>query len=110
MTIKNHSHSKSFPLKTELKDIAKKIRHLKGMRKVQLFGTVPDLCELQKEYRTKHVAYSLLKGKRPQDIEPIVSSKIRADINELEVGHFLLKLTEKIDDQTALCTQEICHS
>lgn len=110
MMTRNPSHSKPFPLKTELLTIAKKIKYLKSMRKIFPFGCVPTLCELQKEYRSKHVAYSLLKGRRPQEIEPLVQSKHLADLNELEVGHFLLKLTEKIDDQKVLCTQDKCHS
>lgn len=109
MKTQSHSHSNHFPLKTELKDIAKKIKHLKSMRKIEVFGTVPGLSDLQKEYRTKHVAYSLLKGRRPHEIEPLVSSKHKADVNELDVGHFLVQLTEKIEIQTVPYIQGQCH-
>lgn len=93
---KKTSSSKSFPLKTELKSIAKKIKQLKVLRKVTMFGSVDGLVQLQAEYRYKHVAYSLLKGRSQHDIEPFVQNKNKSSFNELEVSAFLLKLSEKM--------------
>lgn len=93
-TQKKNTQRKIIPLKNELLCIAKKIKFFKSIRKMMPDGHVSALDKLQKEYRYKHVAYSLLKGRSQHEIEFAVRDKNTSDFNELEVSQFLLQLLE----------------
>lgn len=63
-------------MKAELKVLATEIRTLKSKRK-ELKGYVPGLAGTQHEFRYKHIAYCLLRGRTLEQIE----SKVR-DVND----------------------------
>lgn len=63
-------------MKQELKERAQEIRSLKSQRKThvckwmkRVTGYVPGLYEAQYTYRIDHIAYSLLRGRKPTEIE-----------------------------------------
>lgn len=56
-------------LKHTLKKNAEYIRELKSQRKVVEHGYVPDLERAQHEFRIGHIAYCLLRGRTPEQIE-----------------------------------------
>lgn len=64
-------------MKAELKVLATEIRTLKSTRKQCQFGLVPGLAGTQHEFRYKHIAYCLLRGRTLEQIE----SKVR-DVND----------------------------
>jgi hypothetical protein len=55
--------------KEKLKELAKEIRKLRATRKQQPFGYVPDLSDLSCEARHRHIAYSLVRGRKMEEIE-----------------------------------------
>ena len=59
-------HSK---LKNELKTIAVEIRELKSKRKGSPNGVVPGLGSEQQDFRIKHIAYCMFRGKSYEQIE-----------------------------------------
>ena len=56
-------------LKQTLKKNAGYIRELKAKRKESQYGYVPELGRAQMEYRIGHIAYCLLRGRTPEQIE-----------------------------------------
>ena len=56
-------------LKAELKVLAQEIRTLKSKRK-EMRGYVPGLGQAQNEFRIKHIARCLLRGRTLEQIEP----------------------------------------
>lgn len=56
-------------LKAELKVLAIEIRTLKSKRK-ELKGYVPGLSTAQEQFRIKHIARCLLRGRTIEQIEP----------------------------------------
>lgn len=58
-------------MKAELKVLAVEIRAFKSKRK-ELKGYVPGLGGAQWDFRTKHIAYCLLRGRTIEQIEPKV--------------------------------------
>lgn len=52
-------------LKAELKVLAHQIKSLKPQRKQLANGYVPGLAATQHEFRYKHIAYCLLRGRTP---------------------------------------------
>jgi hypothetical protein len=56
-------------LKAELKVLAQDIRTLKSKRK-ELKGYVPGLSYAQEQFRIKHIARCLLRGRTLEQIEP----------------------------------------
>ena len=60
-------------LKAELKVLALEIRQLKSTRKQCQFGYVSGLGSTQNEYRIKHIARCMLRGRTLEQIE----SKLR---------------------------------
>jgi hypothetical protein len=58
-----------FSLKSELKAISAQIRQLKTTRKKQPNGYVSGLSGLQEDFRAKHIAYCLLRGRTIEQIE-----------------------------------------
>ena len=63
-------------MKSELKGIAQEIRTLKSQRKThvckwakQVTGQVPGLDSAQFKFRIEHIAYCLLRGRKPEEIE-----------------------------------------
>lgn len=56
-------------LKAELKLLAQQIRTLKSQRKQFSNGYVPGLAADQHEFRYKHIAYCLLRGRTLEQIE-----------------------------------------
>lgn len=59
-------------MKADLKVLAAQIRELKSKRK-ELKGYVPGLESSQFEFRSKHIAYCMLRGRKLEEIE----SKLR---------------------------------
>lgn len=59
-------------MKAELKVLATEIRQLKSTRKQCQFGYVPGLGGTQHEFRYKHLAYCMLRGRSIEQIEPKV--------------------------------------
>ena len=57
-------------LKAELKVLAVEIRELKKTRKSCQFGYVSGLSSKQNEFRIKHIARCLLRGRTLEQIEP----------------------------------------
>lgn len=57
-------------LKHTLKKNAEYIRELKAKRKESQNGYVWGLGKAQNEYRIGHIAYCLLRGRTPEQIEP----------------------------------------
>jgi hypothetical protein len=56
-------------LKAELKVLAQQIKTLKPQRKQLANGYVPGLAATQHEFRYKHIAYCLLRGRTLEQIE-----------------------------------------
>lgn len=56
-------------LKAELKVLASEIRTLKSKRK-EMRGYVPGLSSAQDQFRIKHIARCLLRGRTLEQIEP----------------------------------------
>ncbi len=56
-------------LKAELKVLAIEIRTLKSKRK-ELKGYVPGLTSAQEQFRIKHIARCMLRGRKLEEIEP----------------------------------------
>lgn len=56
-------------MKNEQKERAQEIRSLKSTRKEVADGYVPTLEGKSHEYRINHIAYCLLRGKEPEQIE-----------------------------------------
>ena len=56
-------------LKAELKVLALEIRTLKSKRK-ELRGYVPGLATAQDQFRIKHIARCMLRGRKLEEIEP----------------------------------------
>ena len=67
-------------LKTELKILAAEIKSLKSKRK-ELKGYAPGLDNAYYSFRSKHIAYCLLRGRTMEQIEP----KLREPNNYLNV-------------------------
>lgn len=65
---------KRFEIKEIHRQLALEIRHKKSLRK-PLKGFVPGLFELQVEFRHRHIAYCVLRGKTLDLIEPRRSSE-----------------------------------
>jgi hypothetical protein len=59
-------------MKAELKALAKEIRQLKSTRKQCQNGCVTGLQYIQHEFRYKHIAYCMLRGRTIEQIEPKV--------------------------------------
>lgn len=57
-------------LKAELKVLALEIRQLKSTRKQCKFGYVSGLGYAQNEFRIKHIARCMLRGRTLEQIEP----------------------------------------
>lgn len=64
-------------MKADLKLLAAEIRTLKSKRK-ELKGYVPGLETAQYNFRSKHIAYCLLRGRTLEQIEP----KVRGSVND----------------------------
>lgn len=64
-------------MKADLKILATDIRTFKSKRK-ELKGYVPGLENAQFQYRSKHIAYCLLRGRTLEQIEP----KVRGSVND----------------------------
>ena len=56
--------------KDYLKALALEIRELKSTRKQWKDGYVPGLWSKQRDYRIKHIAMSMFRGKTIEEIEP----------------------------------------
>jgi len=56
-------------MKSELKEMAQEIRSLKSQRKGSPYGYVPGLQSARSRFRIKHIAYCLLRGRTPEQIE-----------------------------------------
>jgi hypothetical protein len=56
-------------MKAELKVLAQEIRTQKSTRKEHQFGYVPGLASNQHDFRCKHIAYCLLRGRTLEQIE-----------------------------------------
>lgn len=56
-------------IKQEQKERALEIKTLKSTRKQCENGSVPGLGNTQWNYRSTHIAYCLLKGRKPEEIE-----------------------------------------
>lgn len=80
-------------LKAELKVLATEIRTLKSKRK-ELKGYVPGLGHAQNEFRIKHIARCMLRGRTLEQIEP----KLRDpnDYNHTYVRKQAAKLVSEI--------------
>lgn len=63
-------HSKLKIMKAELKVLALEIRELKSTRKSCKNGYVSSLGWTQNEYRIKHIARCILRGRTLEQIEP----------------------------------------
>lgn len=63
-------HSKLKIMKAELKVLALEIRQLKSTRKSCKNGYVSSLGWTQNEYRIKHIARCILRGRTIEQIEP----------------------------------------
>lgn len=80
--------------KTYLKSLAREIRELKSQRKSKPYGYVSGLYSSQWEYRCKHIAYCMARGRSYEEIEksthtPIEQyywDRINEDIEELRGG------------------------
>lgn len=57
-------------MKADLKVLALQIRQLKSTRKQHRNGSVPGLGTAQSDFRIKHIAYCLLRGRTMEQIEP----------------------------------------
>lgn len=57
-------------MKADLKVLAEEIRKLKSLRKVNSNGYVPNLLSNQEKFRSKHIAYCMLRGRTLEQIEP----------------------------------------
>lgn len=57
-------------MKADLKVLASQIRQLKSTRKQCSYGYVPGLGSAQFDFRVKHIAYCLLRGRTMEQIEP----------------------------------------
>lgn len=57
-------------MKADLKVLAKKIRTLKSTRKQCTNGYVSGLESTQFDFRAKHIAYCMLRGRTLEQIEP----------------------------------------
>lgn len=57
-------------LKADLKVLALEIRQLKSTRKQCKFGYVSGLGSAQNDYRIKHIARCMLRGRTLEQIEP----------------------------------------
>lgn len=57
-------------MKADLKILAEEIRKLKSLRKVNSNGYVPKLLNTQESFRSKHIAYCMLRGRILEQIEP----------------------------------------
>lgn len=93
-------------LKKECKSLAEEIRNLKSKRK-EYRGYVPGLGSAQSNFRIKHIAYCLLRGRTLEQIE----NKLR-DPNCYEhkwVRDQAAKLVEKCK-QEASNEQTVCAS
>lgn len=64
-------------MKADLKILAEQIRIFKSQRK-ELKGYVPGLENAQYQYRSKHIARCLLRGRTLEQIEP----KVRGSVND----------------------------
>jgi hypothetical protein len=58
-----------YELKSELKELAEEIRFLKSQRKSHKFGSVPGLFGKRYDARHKHIAYSMLRGRKYEETE-----------------------------------------
>ena len=56
-------------MKNQLKQLAKEIRELKAQRGPVNNGFVPELSGKQYEYRHRHIAYCMLRGRSYEQIE-----------------------------------------
>jgi hypothetical protein len=67
--MENKMNKKLKSLKDTLKKNAHRIKELKALRKSSEFGYVHGLDSAQFDYRVGHIAYSLLRGRTPEQIE-----------------------------------------
>lgn len=89
-------------LKTELKLLAQSIRKYKTMRKGAPNGVVSGLSGAQWEFRSKHIAYCLLRGRTIEQIESKHRDKNEASHQYCwKVAHQLLsEYQTKLGEQT----------
>lgn len=83
-------------LKAELKVLAVEIRQLKSTRKQCTNGYVSDLGWKQNDYRIKHIARCLLRGRTMEEIEP--KYKDPMDPNHAYVKSMALAIVKKISE------------
>jgi hypothetical protein len=67
--MENMMKNKIKSMKQEQKERAQEIRSLKSTRKQCDNGYVPGLGSTQWNYRSVHIAYCLLRGRKPEEIE-----------------------------------------
>ena len=91
-------------MKAELKVLAQEIRQLKSKRK-EYKGFVPGLGSSQIEFRYKHIAYCMLRGRSLEQIE----NKLR-DPNlpehayvRKEAAKIVSQVLKEVSDAEALC-------
>ncbi len=92
-------------LKAELKVLACEIRELKKTRKECQNGYVYGLASKQEEFRTKHIARCILRGRTIEQIEPTLREPdsyhnkwVRKKAMEL-----VAKVTEEASREQAVC-------
>ena len=84
-------------LKLELKDLALQIRTLKASRKSMPNGFVPGLYFACSNYRLKHIAYCLLRGKVYEQIERKTSDEKTLSEHEWKrINAFIADYTEEV--------------
>ena len=84
-------------LKQELKTLAKHIRELKDTRKKVPYGYVPELWNPQFEFRHRHIAYCLLRGRKMQEIEQKTREDNKPNMNY--VNNLIAKIKEEAQDE-----------
>jgi hypothetical protein len=92
-------------LKAELKVLAHEIRELKKTRKQCSNGYVYGLSTKQEEFRTKHIARCILRGRTIEQIEP----KLREPDNyrhqwvRKQAMEIVAKITEEVAREQTVC-------
>lgn len=88
-------------MKAELKVTALEIRTLKSKRK-ELKGYVPGLSSAQFNFRVKHIAYCMLRGRTLEQIEPKLrepNSWLNTHVRK-EVAKIIASVLEAVNGET----------
>lgn len=91
--------------KTYLKALAQEIKTLKSQRKQHNNGLVPGLSQKQREYRYKHIAMSLFRGKTIEQIEPTCRNDYDTKLAHKLANDFFATLIydREVENEEALC-------